>query len=270
MVLARVLLDETDKHSRYPPQVPGLVDMVDLPLRRARSRPMSRWRTRLEVLRTTLLLPNPAQTIAPGARIHLERPELVYGRTLVVTFLPFVAHLAFDLPAGAKAVCVLDEAWVRFARSYERRRLRLASMLDVPSHWLRYRQIGRKADRVVTISPWERRYFERFIPTSRVDVVPHAIDLEYFRPDDTESRDIDVLIVGNHQPPLQRPAPLGRGRQRDQWPAGTRLKWALVGAPSREVQELASDRVLVPGRVEDVRPFYRRASSPSRPPGDVG
>ncbi len=114
----------------------------------------------------------------------------------MVTFLPFVAHLAFDLPAGAKSVCVLDEAWVRFAGSYERRRLRLASMLDVPSHWLRYRQIGRKADRVVTISPREPAT-SSVHPHLQVDVVPHAIDLEYFRPDATESRDIDVLIVGN-------------------------------------------------------------------------
>ena len=177
----------------------------------------------------------------------------------MVTFLPFVAHLAFDLPAGAKTVCVLDEAWVRFARSYERRRLRLASMLDVPSHWLRYRQIGRKADHVVTISPRERRYFERFIPTSRVDVVPHAIDLEYFRPDDTESRDIDVLIVGNLTSPRYTPDLPRLVATSTRWRPAPRLKWALVGAPSRGGPGAGVGPVLVPGRVEDVRPFYRRA-----------
>jgi glycosyltransferase involved in cell wall biosynthesis len=234
------------------------------------------------------LPPNPVHQIRWRRRVHslfglapamaypthvqlLTRLWLSDRPDLVLVFLPRLAQLIFDVPRDVPCICVLEEelwldrlglvpelsAWKRFwvTRSED---LRTQLML---------KRVAKRASLIVAISDQEKDALCQYLPREKVVVLPHGIDVEYFRPlADSCDPDFDIAIIGDMSSrrngegvvrfarALEKEATIG-----ELWGLeGPTL--ALVGrCPSPEVLALNSDRVKVLGEVEDVRPFYARA-----------
>lgn len=117
--------------------------------------------------------------------------------------------------------------------------------------------------RVVVVSAQDRDELLSINPQLRVDVIPNGIDLAYFQPETIEREPATLLFTGNYEYAPNIDAALLLAR--DVLPL-VRLKipdaklWLVGNAPSPEMQALASDHVLVTGRVDDVRPYLARAT----------
>lgn len=187
----------------------------------------------------------------------LLREELARSRPdLLVVLSPDLAPTAFR--AGVPAVYVLDEAWER-SLSYNLRWLPRWKQVwlgwaETRRYRALYRGIRRRGGTVVAIADHERDWLAPYLDD--IVVLPHAIDTSYFAPVDAEP-DVDVLVLGHLGQPRNLEPTLEYVRAVE---AARPLRWALVGGGTPdEIRALASDRIEVPGYVEDVRPWYARA-----------
>lgn len=190
--------------------------------------------------------------------------DAVQGADVVIGFLPNLAHLLLHVPEHIPTVAVLEEGWEKAMEwgSKDTPRLRRAFAKASEGRKVRelQRRIGRRAARVVVISPDEIDWFSRVIPREKLHVIPHGIDTGHYRPRATSTPEIDVGVVGILagganvdgimdflQPWLHRP--------RDARPSVV-----LVGrSPNQDILRLSEEGVLVKGDVADVRPWYERA-----------
>jgi glycosyltransferase involved in cell wall biosynthesis len=164
-------------------------------------------------------------------------------------------------------VYVLEE---RFDRALEwpsdghrTRRHRWAAGVDCRLWRALYRRIASGPGRFVVISEEEREEFADVLPDDRVDVLPHAVDLEVFVPPaSSPEEDVDVLFVGELSLPW-RAAPvveLVRALRARAARTDRLVRTLIVGdAPLPEVRALAGRDVEVTGFVDDVRPYYARS-----------
>ncbi|MBN1269538.1 MAG: glycosyltransferase [Kiritimatiellae bacterium] len=147
--------------------------------------------------------------------------------------------------------------------------------------WLRMKglqgyefRMYRSADQVLVLTPQERYWLLSSVPSLRIAVVPSGVDVEYFKPQDAAGTEPPaaknvrdepcILFTGNYMDEPNRDAvlwftsavwPLVRERRPD-------LKFYVVGPdPSAAMRALTHDdpRIIVTGRVEDLRPYFARA-----------
>jgi sugar transferase (PEP-CTERM/EpsH1 system associated) len=122
-----------------------------------------------------------------------------------------------------------------------------------------------RATHVLTVSENDRDYFARFIPPSKITVIPTGVDVDYFQPQADREKSNTLVFTGSmdwlpNEDAVcyfaERILPLVR-RQIPE----TTLQ--VVGRrPSKRLSALADrDRgVQVTGQVEDIRPYVREAS----------
>ena len=119
------------------------------------------------------------------------------------------------------------------------------------------------ADHVLAVSENDRAFFLQYIAPNRVSVIPTGVDTEYFQPsaepeqpdtlaftgtmDWMPNEDGVVYFADKILPLIQRDIP-------------TAAFWAVGRRPPRRVQALASDRVVVTGAVDDIRPYLAKAA----------
>jgi sugar transferase (PEP-CTERM/EpsH1 system associated) len=127
------------------------------------------------------------------------------------------------------------------------------------------RECVSRADHVLTVSDSDRNIFSRVADPSRITVIPTGVDIEYFRPSDHQEEPNTIVFTGamDWMPNEDAivyfiKAILPRIRKRI---PGVSL--CVVGRdPSRGLLELGASEpgIEVTGRVDDVRPFVRRAA----------
>lgn len=140
--------------------------------------------------------------------------------------------------------------------------------LDLFYQWmvmLRYQDsIYARFDSLAALTPEDSKYIARFNPRLRVYTLPMGVDLSYFRPDSSPPDRHTLLFTGyfRHTPNVDAMQYFVR----DVLP-GVRTRFPDVrtyivgGEVPRELRELESHAgVTVTGWVDDIRPYYRRAT----------
>ncbi len=148
---------------------------------------------------------------------------------------------AFDGPLLQRAWTYFNAAWMWF---YEPR-------------------LTRKFDRVIAVSDTDRDALLRRAPNARVDVIPNGVDTRALALLPPPSGKLALLFLGSmFYPPcvdgavwlVREILPLLRRThpELDVWIVGKH--------PVADVRALAGDGVFVTGEVDDVRPYYERAT----------
>jgi glycosyltransferase involved in cell wall biosynthesis len=127
------------------------------------------------------------------------------------------------------------------------------------------RECVRRANHVLTVSDNDRNIFSRMTDPSRITVIPTGVDIEYFRPSDHQEEPNTIVFSGAmdwmpNEDAIVYFIKAILPRIRKHIPSAS---LCVVGRdPSRDLLQLgASERgIEVTGRVEDVRPFVRRAA----------
>lgn len=192
--------------------------------------------------------------------------ELENGRyDLVQTEFPHMA--AYDLPTDA--VKILDEHNIEY--DLIRRQWQMASNPFRKFHYYEeYRKVYReemaacrKQDLVLVTSERDRALLDADLPAVKKFILPNGVDSSYFRPSPAEPEDGTIVFTG-----MMKYVPNYDGMYYflenifplilDKVP-GARI--LVVGAdPPPRLLAMRSERVVVTGRVEDVRPYVDRAA----------
>ncbi len=196
---------------------------------------------------------------------------------LVLTYLPHLAHLALVIPAEIPVVGVLEEGWERALPHSTGDLGALSRRLVLTTERRRvhrlYRRISRRCIGIVVISDDERDQFSSLMAPSKLAVFPHGVDCDYFSPasNNNESDRATVGVIADFAQPRNV-----RGLEHivatlklENDPSVREWNWLLVGRGSPEMlerldqtEDLRSIGTFVAtGRVEDVRPYYRRSSA---------
>jgi len=117
--------------------------------------------------------------------------------------------------------------------------------------------------RTVVVSAQDRDELLSINSRLRVEVVPNGIDLSYFQVRAEAREPATLLFTGNYEyaPNVDAALLLARAvlpEVRSQVPEAK--LWLVGNAPTPEMQALASEHVVVTGRVDDVRPYLARAT----------
>lgn len=186
---------------------------------------------------------------------------------VIVFYLPYLAQLVDHCPAGTPAIACLEEPWewvVDAAIAPKGGRGAWLARRETARFRRLYRRVDTRLDAVVAISDAERAYFQRYMPQTAITVIPHGVDTHYFASGEAQARtverDIDVLVVGLLSAAHNAAGALSVWNAARQDPAGANRRWAFVGPiESALAARLRAEGCLVPGQVDDVRPYYRRA-----------
>lgn len=117
---------------------------------------------------------------------------------------------------------------------------------------------------VVVLAEADRAKLASLSPHDALEVIPNGVDLDYFQPLDMPRDPATLLFVGNYEyaPNLEAARCLVNEifpRIRHDIPEA---KLMLVGnAPPPDLLARADERIIVTGRVDDLRPYYARASA---------
>ncbi len=199
---------------------------------------------------------HPRRFVELEGALARERPDLL------VSFLASTSQVHRRIPDGLPFVAVLEEAFdkVMLTDPTLTGRFALAARREARLLQRFYRQLGKRADRVVVISAEEKHWLSGFIPPEKIDVVTHAVDCSYYAPVEAV-QDIDIMIVGDlSQARNYRPARALYDRIQGQGSWSRSMQWAFVGrAPHSSISELNGPGVTVTGSVPDVRPYYARS-----------
>ena len=179
---------------------------------------------------------------------------------VVVVFLPYLAHLALDLPPSLATILVLEEGWERSLDWTTRELPRPLRM------WVRkgesrridrlYRDLAARRPQIVVISQGEATWFSRWFPRDSITVIEHGVDCEYFAPLRERIRH-DVGVFGNFSDGRVVDDGLHLWRQLEEAAEGDGLRWCFVGAaPPLALRDLQNHGVTVTGYVSDIRPYY--------------
>ena len=112
------------------------------------------------------------------------------------------------------------------------------------------------------VSQQEKEALQDRCPTARIEVVPNGVDTRYFGPGGTRRQGDKLVFVGSMDYHANIDAVTWFVRE--VWPKIAAehqdVRFVVAGRnPARAVRELASDRVIVTGTLEDVRPVYADA-----------
>jgi glycosyltransferase involved in cell wall biosynthesis len=186
-----------------------------------------------------------------------EQPDVI------VLYLPYLAQLIDHCPPEAATIAALEEPWewvVGAALGDATAKDRWLARREARRFAHLYRRIGPRIAGALAISEAEARYFGQMIAPEKIAVIPHGIDTRYFRPRESTPRDIDVLVVGRLRAGYNVAGAVGAWETANAAEARRGWRWAFVGDIDEAVAaRLRDGGCLVPGAVEDVRPFYERA-----------
>ena len=180
-----------------------------------------------------------------------------------------LAPYARSRPAAARTPQVLTLHNVHFVQD---RRVALIEKTFARRTWKRFNagwmrsyepRIATAFDRVIAVSEEDRDALRRLAPSARIEVVPNGVDTKALVPLAPHAGPPALLFVGSmHYRPCADAAewfvravlPLVRAACPDV------TLWIVGRQPTAEVRALAGAGVHVTGEVDDVRPFYARAS----------
>jgi glycosyltransferase involved in cell wall biosynthesis len=190
----------------------------------------------------------------PGLHAFLvqQRPDVI------VLYLPYLSHLVGHCPAGTPVIAMLEEPWewVVDASLGPSPKDRWLARRETRRFTALYRRIDGRVAAAVALSDAEAAYFSEAMTAAKLHVIPHGIDTGYFRPAGAPPSDIDVLVVGK----LRAGHNLDGALRTWEASAPKEWRWAFVGGIDADVaQRLRDAGCLVPGTVDDVRPYYERA-----------
>jgi len=119
-------------------------------------------------------------------------------------------------------------------------------------------------DTVIAMSDYDRQVLQRWLPHLAIEVIPNGVDCTYFAPRHQPAAEKTLLFVGNFRHPPNVDATLFLIAQ--VWPelrqSFPTLRLVIVGPePPPEVQVAADTRLIVTGRVDDVRDYYAQADA---------
>jgi glycosyltransferase involved in cell wall biosynthesis len=120
------------------------------------------------------------------------------------------------------------------------------------------------ADRVLTLTPEGRDELLGIRPDLEISVVPHGVDVDYFRPSGKEAKEEAVMFLGNYPHDPNRDAVLYFCDRI--WPLVKEkvpeARFYVVGKdPTPELVELGrkDPSIVVTGTVDDVRPYFEKS-----------
>lgn len=124
---------------------------------------------------------------------------------------------------------------------------------------------AQRADHIFTVSQHDKDYFSRFVPADKITPISTGVDTEYFHPSDEPEDTNTIVFTGAMDWKPNEDAVLYFATEI--LPRLTLklpdLTFLIVGRnPSDRVKALATadPRIRVTGRVDDVRPYLRRAT----------
>jgi glycosyltransferase involved in cell wall biosynthesis len=118
-------------------------------------------------------------------------------------------------------------------------------------------------DRCISVSEEDRRLLIASNPRLQVDVIPNGVDVQMYQPSSLDGNQPALLFIGTMDYPPCNDAALYFVSEI--LPHIRRVipnveTWIVGRDPSPEVMQLNGKGVHVTGRVDDVRPYYRRSS----------
>lgn len=177
-----------------------------------------------------------------------------FGSVSVYEYHPLFAHLPnLITPYESHALYLQSAA----AQGQISARLRLPIVRRFESFMFRL------YDRAVVIAEADRAKLLALQPTLSVEVIPNGIELERFRPTNTERDEYTLLFVGNYEyPPNQDVAQILIDRALPQIRRVIpEARLQLIGNnPPDWMRELADDHIEVSGHVPEVTPYLARAT----------
>jgi glycosyltransferase involved in cell wall biosynthesis len=213
--------------------------------------------------------------LAPPAVFLDDVPELRQTVQMLQTQTPFdilqieYPSLAQYLAYRQNSVTLLTELDVSYLSCYRRFRLERSWPLKirrflgfVTFFYYELRHLPR-FDTVIAMSDYDRQVLQRWSPRLPVEVIPNGVDCTHFVPrPQPASTEKTLLFVGNFRHPPNVDAALFLLKQ--VWPelmqAVPTLRLIVVGPePPPEVRAAANTRLIVTGRVADVREYYAQA-----------
>jgi len=201
------------------------------------------------------------EELLAGLAEHLH-PDLIYCDHLHTARHGVLLKKRCGLPALLHQHNVESIIMGRLAHEHRNRAIRLFARTQYRK-LLRYesRTIG-EFDRVIALTDKDKQVFEQMNAHARVAAIPHGIDLSYFHPGPDSEEEGAIVTAGSmHWPPNQEGARWFLDKVFPRIVAQQpKAKFYLVGnAPPPDIVARASDRIIVTGFVDDVRPHHDRA-----------
>ena len=205
---------------------------------------------------------DPAMKAAIDRVVEEERPDVLYSQLLRVSayiepFPQCVRVAAFNLSVTLEMKRTMEHSREGFIR-------RQLARLEYRKLEAFEPEFARRFDRVLYISPHDRRTVEGDQRLDNVFINPHGVDHAHFTPDPSvEKEPFSLVMTGNmgYAPNIDAALYL----QREVLPIVRReapnVRLSIVGTdPSAEVRALADDpAITVTGRVPDLRSYMNRA-----------
>ena len=175
-------------------------------------------------------------------------------------------HVLRDLPA----IIVPYESYSLYLRrmieANEHSRKGVQRYAPTIQHWLARRFesfMFSPYDRTVVVSQRDKDELLGINPALNIEVIPNGIDLNDFQRHDSQREPATLLFTGNYEYEPNVDAALRLAREifpqvQSQIPEAK--LWLVGNAPTPAMQALASESVLVTGRVPDVRPTLAQAT----------
>jgi sugar transferase (PEP-CTERM/EpsH1 system associated) len=193
--------------------------------------------------------------------------RLVAEEQFDVVLVEFSQMTYFDF--GSAPVLVLDEHnidYEKLYRMYQTERSPIRKLYN----WIEYVKVRREErgawkrfDGCSVTSERERAIVNRYRPSRPTVVVPHGVDLDYFRPSDVAPEAGTIVFTGSIDYRPNSDAVIYFVHEILPRILRTRqdVTFAIVGRePPAEVRRLAGPHVIVTGPVPDVRPYLRQAA----------
>jgi sugar transferase (PEP-CTERM/EpsH1 system associated) len=193
--------------------------------------------------------------------------RLVAGEHFDVVLVEFSQMTYFDF--GSAPVLVLDEHnidYEKLYRMYQTERSPIRKLYN----WIEYLKVRREERRAwkrfdgcSVTSERERAIVNRHRPLGPTVVVPHGVDLDYFRPSDAALEPGTIVFTGSIDYRPNSDAVIDFAQEILPRILRTRqdVTFTIVGRePPAAVRRLAGPHVIVTGAVPDVRPYLRQAT----------
>lgn len=123
----------------------------------------------------------------------------------------------------------------------------------------------RSADKVLTLTPQEKKELLSYAPDLDIEVVPHGTDTDFFAPVKEKNSDLALAFLGNYPHDPNRQAVMHFII--DMWPeikqAISRIKFYVIGrGPTQDILDKAKEdpAIIVTGQVDDVRDYLKKAT----------
>lgn len=132
--------------------------------------------------------------------------------------------------------------------------------------------LATKFDRVLLTSPHDREAYLGLMPSEQVDqyqsrmtVLPNGVDLDYFCPDPTTTREPATLVVSgkmSYHANVTMVVNLVQDVMPLVWQKRPDIKLQIVGKdPAKNIRDMAEHhQIVVTGTVADIRPYLRQAT----------